>query len=175
MLYKNTNEIFFSKKIIDKILTGQNVALICDAGTPSISDPGFRIIRECRRRSIQVIPVPGPTAAIAALSASGLPTNGFLFIGFLSFKKNIRMKFFKTYSNFNYTILFYESCHRTIGFIQDLVSVIGQNRIICVAREITKIHESFYIGTVKEVLALLGKSIVKGEIVIIISSRKFKL
>src|SRR5690606_11290579 len=120
--------------------------VVSDAGTPALSDPGFRLVRACRRRGLPVVPVPGPSAVTAVLSASGLPTNGFLFVGFLPAKSAARISFFDRYRNFDYTIALYESCHRIDKAVDGIVATLGAGRVICVAKEVTKIHETFLVG-----------------------------
>ena len=116
----------------------------------------------------------GPCAAITALSASGMPTNGFLFVGFLPNKSSARRNFFEKYKNFEYSIIFYESCHRIQKFIEDAYLVLSGNRTVCVAKEITKLHESFITGELSEVLEKIKQTPQKGEFVIIIAPQSFQ-
>ncbi len=118
---------------------GKSIALVTDAGTPALSDPGFRLVRACRRRGLPVVPVPGPSALTAVLSASGLPTNGFLFVGFLPAKSAARIAFLEKYRDFDYTLALYESCHRIDKFAAEIVEKLGPARVICIAKEVTKI------------------------------------
>ena len=173
--YWDKNECQKTIILIQKIKAGKSIALVVDAGTPTVSDPGFRIVRECRRKKLPIVPIPGPCALIVALSASGLPTNSFLFVGFLPPKKSARKNFFKKYKDFEYTIIIYESCHRIIKFILDLLSVLGENRIICICREITKLHENYLIGTASKVASDIMNKNKKGEFVVLIAPKTFEL
>ncbi len=154
---------------------GKSIALISDAGTPAISDPGFRLVRECRLRNLPVIPIPGPSAVVAALSASGLPTNGFLYAGFLPPKSAARRRFLETYREFPFTICLYESSHRIEKLMKELVDVLGPTRSICLSKEITKRHETFLTGEAAEVLGRFEKMSGKGEFVLMIAPSDFKL
>jgi 16S rRNA (cytidine1402-2'-O)-methyltransferase len=132
-------------------------------------------VRECRRRELPVIPVPGPSALIAVLSASGLPTNGFLFVGFLPPKSAARIAFFEKYRDFSYTVVLYESCHRIEKAMTELVRTLGEERIICVAKEVTKLHEAFFVGTASDLQSRLAKASLKGEFVLLIAPSSFEL
>src|SRR3954471_11115659 len=116
--YHEHNETAAAAQLADQIAAGKSVAVVSDAGTPGLSDPGFRVVRECRRRGLPVVPVPGPSALTTVLSASGLPTNGFLFVGFLPPKSAARIAFFNRYRDFEYTLVLYESCHRIDKAVQ---------------------------------------------------------
>lgn len=129
-------------KILEHIEQGESVALISDAGTPLISDPGFHLVREARARGVKVIPVPGPCAAIAALSASGLPTDKFTFEGFLPAKAEARLNRLAGLRHEARTMIFYEAPHRLMPTLEALVEAFGENRFGVVARELTKKHES---------------------------------
>ncbi len=153
-------------EIIGKILSGLSVALITDAGTPGISDPGYTLVRDAIESNVEVIPIPGPTAFVAALSASGLRTDRFLFEGFLPLKKGRQTKL-RSLSNEQRTIVFYESPHRIEKTLKELGSCLGDRKCV-VARELTKIHESFYRGTLLQILDLIDKSEKRGEFVIIV-------
>lgn len=173
--YHDSNEKSQAFKIADLLQGGASVALVCDAGTPTLSDPGFRLVRECRKRQFQVIPVPGASALIAALSASGLPTHGFFFAGFLQPKSSKRTQFFKEHAGCEYPVILYESCHRIGSFLEDLKEVLGSDRYISVGREITKLHETFFVGRVGEVAMQLKPSLHRGEFVVIIAPSDFQL
>jgi 16S rRNA (cytidine1402-2'-O)-methyltransferase len=175
LAYHEHNEVEIADRLADALAAGQSLALVSDAGTPGLSDPGFRLVRACRRRGLPVVPVPGPSAAIAALSASGLPTNGFLFVGFLPPKTSARTAFFERQRAFDYTIVLYESCHRIVQAVDDLVAVLGAERVICVAREVTKLHETFLVGPAADVQARLAQSSRKGEFVVLIAPAGFAL
>ena len=172
--YRDDNEQKQISLILSLINDGYSVCLTTDAGTPCISDPGYRIVNACRKNNIQIEVLTGPCAAITALSASGMPTNGFLFVGFLSNKSSARRNFFEKYKNFEYSIIFYESCHRIQKFIEDAYLVLGGNRTICVAKEITKLHELFITGKLYEALEKIKQTPQKGEFVIIIAPQSFQ-
>ena len=173
--YHEHNEVRQAFNIACLIEAGNTVSLVSDSGTPTVSDPGFRLVRECRRRGLSVVPLPGPSAHITALSASGLPSDGFLFVGFLPSKASARQKFFKEFGDFEYTLVLYESCHRITKFIDDLVDVLGPDRTICVARELTKIHETFHIGSADTVREQMQKNSLKGEFVVLVAKKGFQL
>ena len=171
--YHDHNETEAAEQLAEQIAQGRSVAVVSDAGTPGLSDPGFRIVRACRRRKLPVIPVPGPSALITVLSAAGLPTNGFLFAGFLPPKTAARTAFLQKYHEFDYTLALYESCHRIDKFAAEIVQVLGPDRVICIAKEVTKIHETFLVGLSAEVLARLEKMSLKGEFVVLIAPKDF--
>jgi len=173
--YHEHNEIEAAEKLADQLAAGKSVAVVSDAGTPALSDPGFRIVRACRRRGLPVVPVPGPSALTAVLSASGLPTNGFLYVGFLPPKSAARTAFFARYRDFDYTIALYESCHRIDKAVAEIVETLGPERVICLAKEVTKLHETFFVGGAGEVQARLAKANRKGEFVLLIAPRDFVL
>ena len=173
--YHEHNESEASERLIERLAAGASIALVSDAGTPGLSDPGFRLVRACRRRGLPVVPVPGPSALTAALSASGLPTNGFLFAGFLAPKTSARTGFYERHRDFEYTIALYESCHRIEKAVADIVATLGESRVICVAKELTKLHETFLVGTAADVQARLAKTSLKGEFVLLIAPADFVL
>lgn len=173
--YHDHNETEAADRLADQLAAGKSIALVSDAGTPAISDPGFRLVRACRRRNLPVIPVPGPSALTAVLSASGLPTNGFLYVGFLPPKSAARVAFFDKYRDFDYTLALYESCHRIDKAVEEIVSTLGDARVICVAKEVTKLHETFLVGPAADVRARLAKLSLKGEFVLLIAPTTFTL
>ena len=173
--YHDHNETAAAERLAEEITAGKSVAIVCDAGTPALSDPGFRLTRACHRRKLPVVPVPGPSALTAALSASGLPTNGFLYAGFLAPKTAARQNFLTKYQDFEYTLALYESCHRIAKFSADIIAVLGPDRVICVAKEITKIHEKFLVGTAQDVNDRLLSMSLKGEFVVLIAPASFSL
>jgi 16S rRNA (cytidine1402-2'-O)-methyltransferase len=173
--YHEHNETDAAERLAALLAAGKSIAVVSDAGTPGLSDPGFRIVRACRRRSLPVVPVPGASALLAVLSASGLPTNGFLFVGFLPPKTSARTAFFEKYRGFDYTVALYESCHRIDKAVEDIVATLGGERVICVAKEVTKLHETFFVGTAATVQAQLAKSSLKGEFVLLIAPGDFTL
>jgi 16S rRNA (cytidine1402-2'-O)-methyltransferase len=171
--YHEHNETEAAERLAEAIALGKSVAVVSDAGTPGLSDPGFRVVRACRRRNLPVVPVPGPSALLAVLSAAGLPTNGFLFVGFLPAKSAARIAFLQKYRDFDYTLALYESCHRIEKFVAEIVETLGPDRVICVAKEVTKLHETFLVGLAAEVQARLGKLSLKGEFVVLIAPKEF--
>lgn len=169
------NEAVSAAGIAEKIAAGAHVALVCDAGTPTLSDPGFRVVRECRRRGLTVEPIPGACALIAALSASGLPTNAFAFHGFLPPKTAARRRFLEENRDAKMTLAVYESCHRIRAFAEEIAETLGAARVVCFARELTKLHETVLTGTISEILPrLVGKNL-KGEFVVLIAPADFAL
>ena len=173
--YHEHNEQEAAERIAALVASGKSVALATDAGTPGLSDPGFRAVRACRRRSLPVVPVPGPVAFAAVLCASGLPTNGFLFAGFLPPKTSARTAFYAKYRDFEYTIALYESCHRIDKAVDDIAAVLGPERVVCVAKEVTKLHETFWVGPVGGVRERLAKASLKGEFTVLIAPASFQL
>lgn len=173
--YHDHNEQASAAGIADKIAAGAHIALVCDAGTPTLSDPGFRVVRECRRRGLAVETIPGPCALIAALSASGLPTNAFAFHGFLVPKTSARRKFLEENREAKMTLAVYESCHRIRAFAEEILELLGNDRVVCFARELTKLHETILTGTIGEILPkMVGKNL-KGEFVVLIAPADFEL
>jgi 16S rRNA (cytidine1402-2'-O)-methyltransferase len=173
--YHEHNETEAAERLAEALASGRSVALATDAGTPGLSDPGFRLVRACRRRGIPVVPVPGPAAFAAVLSASGLPTNGFLFAGFLTPKSSARLAFLGKHRDFEYTIALYESCHRIDKAVDDIVTALGPDRVICVAKELTKLHETFWVGAASEVRAKLATASLKGEFTLLIAPSDYRL
>ena len=166
--YREENEKTKCVEIAEQIESGQNIALISDAGYPCISDPGFRLVRECHRKNLKVIPIPGPNAALTALAASGLPTHQFTYLGFLPKKTAQVRKTFLTWSNFEGSIIVYESKYKIEKSLNILMEVYGEERYICLARELTKAHESIITGSVREVLQKQSKASGKGEFTLVI-------
>ncbi|SHK71809.1 16S rRNA (cytidine1402-2'-O)-methyltransferase [Marinobacter antarcticus] len=143
------------KSILDQLLAGADVALISDAGTPLISDPGYVLVREARAEGVRVSPIPGPCALVAALSAAGLPTDRFLFVGFLPAKRTGRRTALDELRKEISTLVFYESPHRILDTVSDIMEVMGAHREIVLGREITKTFETFYSGEAAQVLSAL--------------------
>ena len=173
--YREENELLRAPQLCQRIAEGASVALVSDAGMPAISDPGFRLVRACRKANLPVTSTPGATAAATALALSGLPSDGFLFVGFLPPKSAARKRFFQQWQDFEYTIILYESCHRIEKFLRDLVEVLGDTRTISLARELTKLHETVWTGPAAEVLNKLQAGSKKGEFVIAIAKADFEL
>lgn len=165
------NEFERSQHIIDRLARGESVALISDAGTPLISDPGYKLVRAIIEAGYKVVPVPGASAVIAALSVAGLPTDRFFFEGFLASKSTARTKQMASLANFPHTWVFYESSHRILASLEDLASVLGGERYIVVARELTKTFETLLRGKVAEVIAQVkaDDNQQKGEFVVMVS------
>lgn len=156
---------------VDKIMAyledGKDVALVSDAGTPGISDPGYVLIQAALEAGVSVVPIPGASAVITALCASGLPTDKYLYLGFLPVKKG-RQTLFKKIADSEHTVVFYESPHRLRKTLEQLSGFTGADRRVVVAKELTKIHETYYRGTLSEVLRELPEK-VKGEYVVMVA------
>ncbi|HVU36033.1 MAG TPA: 16S rRNA (cytidine(1402)-2'-O)-methyltransferase [Opitutaceae bacterium] len=173
--YHEHNETEAAERLAEQLSAGRSIAVVSDAGTPAISDPGFRVVRACRKRGLPVVPVPGANAVAVVLSASGLPTNGFLFVGFLPPKSSARTAFFEKYRDFEYTLALYESCHRIDKAVAEILATLGPTRVICVAKEVTKLHEAFLVGPAADVQARLAKTSLKGEFVLLVAPGEFTL
>lgn len=173
--YHEHNETEAAEKLAGLVAEGRSIAVVSDAGTPALSDPGFRVVRACRRRGLPVVPVPGPSALTAVLSASGLPSNGFLYVGFLPPKSAARIAFCEKYRDFPYTLALFESCHRIDKAVDEIVATLGPARVICVAKEVTKLHETFLVGPAADVQGRLAKTNLKGEFVVLIAPPDFVL
>src|SRR6266404_1361952 len=168
--YHEHNEMTKAAELIVNLETGAKIALVTDAGMPGISDPGFRLIALAIRHHVPVVPIPGASAFLAALVASGLPTDSFRFSGFLPAKSGQRRKLFESVRESPRTQVFYEAPHRVLETLADVVEVLGDDRHVVVAREVTKIHEEFLRGRAVEVLEeLKGRGDVKGEITLLIA------
>ena len=157
------NEINKTPQLITHLKNGLNIALICDAGTPSISDPGYNLVTAVAKEQINVIPIPGCSAAIAGLSVSGLPTDSFLFLGFLSKKQQKQKQALEAIKNQSATLIFYESPRRIKNLIATMINILGDRKAF-LAREITKLHEEYIRCNLTDILkALEKKETVKGE------------
>jgi len=165
--YYHPRESQKTPQIISQLKKGKDVALVTDSGTPGISDPGYPLIREAIARGIQIIPIPGAAALTAALSASGLPTHRFIFLGFPSPKKEATKKLLSSLKNEKPTLVFYLPTRRLSSFLETALETLG-NRPAVVARELTKIHEEFIRGTVGELVSSLKKRELKGEATVLI-------
>ncbi|MDP3399096.1 MAG: 16S rRNA (cytidine(1402)-2'-O)-methyltransferase [Bacteroidales bacterium] len=165
------NEHKSVEKITEKILSGMNIALISDAGTPGISDPGFLLVRECRERGIEVETLPGATAFVPALVNSGFPADRFCFEGFLPMKKG-RQTRLKELAAESRTMIFYESPYRLVKTLSQLAEFLGQEREAAVSREISKFHEENRRGTLLELANWYSANEPKGEIVIVVSAKR---
>jgi 16S rRNA (cytidine1402-2'-O)-methyltransferase len=168
--YHEHNEMTKAAELIVDLEGGAKIALVTDAGMPGISDPGFRLIALAIRHHVPVIPIPGASAFLAALVASGLPTDSFRFSGFLPSKAGQRRKLLESVKASPRTQVFYEAPHRLLETLTDVVQVLGEDRHVVVAREVTKIHEEFLRGRAENVLKLLNsRGSVKGEITLLIA------
>lgn len=167
------NEGEKSEQLIAKLLAGESIALISDAGTPLISDPGYPLVRLARTRQITVTPIPGPCAIITALSAAGVPCDSFTFVGFLPAKHAARKSKLESLKNEPHTLIFYESTHRIMDCLVDLIEVYGSDTELCLAKELTKTFERFELGTAAEVQnwLLADPNHIKGEFVLIVPPR----
>jgi 16S rRNA (cytidine1402-2'-O)-methyltransferase len=157
--------------IIEKIKSGTKVALISDAGTPGISDPGYLIVRTCIQNNIEIDCLPGPTAFVPALINSGIPSDKFIFEGFLPVKKGRKTRL-EILSREERTIIFYESPHKILKTLNDFLIHFGSNRKVSISRELTKIYEETIRGTIHSVLESLTEKSIKGEIVVIVEGYK---
>lgn len=171
--YWSEKEKVKAEEIINRLKSGLSIALISDAGTPGISDPGSLLIRRAIDEAIDIIPVPGPSAFVVALSVSGLPTDEFVFVGFLPQKKSQRQKKLKELSFLQMTLIFYEAPHRLIESLLDMLEILG-NRKVSLIKEITKIHEEIIRGDIKEVTEILKNKKIAGEYVIVVEGMKEK-
>ena len=154
-------------QIITRINGGENIALVSDAGTPAISDPGFKLVRAAIQNSIKVEAIPGPSAAITALAVAGLPTDQFTFVGFLPDKEGKRLSKLTELAKINHTIVFYVSKWKIKKVIEDMLKIFG-DRIAVMCRELTKVHEDIKRGTLSELLTYVSSKEVKGEVTLIV-------
>ena len=164
--YFEHNKNYKIPQLISQLNKGKDLALISDAGTPSISDPGYRIVRQAINNDIEIVSIPGASAVLAALVSSGVPTDRFLFEGFLPTKKG-RLKRIERIKDFDGTLIYYESPHRLVKSLKQFSEILG-NRPAVVARELTKIHEEIKRGSLIELLSFYSEKKVKGECVILI-------
>ncbi len=165
--YYEHNAAMRSSLLIRHLEDGETIALVSDAGTPAISDPGEDIVEECIRRGIEVLPVPGPCAFVCALTVSGFSTKRFSFIGFLPAKQNERKKELESIKHREETLIFYEAPHRLLKTLSDMCEVFGEERQVSVSREITKKFEEHIRGSLSQVLTHFENNPVKGEFVIV--------
>lgn len=156
--------------LLERLQQGESIALISDAGTPLISDPGYHLVREAREKGIRVIPIPGPCAAIVALSAAGLPTDSFVFEGFLPVKATARTVSLEQLRNESRTLIFYEAPHRILETLEAMQTVFGDERRVVIARELTKKFETIQSGTLAEIVAWVknDSNQQRGEIVLLV-------
>ncbi|MCU1220953.1 MAG: hypothetical protein JWN42_2150 [Candidatus Angelobacter sp.] len=166
--YHEHNEAARAEELVAKLELGLNVAQVSDAGMPGISDPGYRVIKLAIERGVQVVPIPGASALVAALAASGLPTESFQFLGFLPAKSGQRRTMLETLRQAEHTTVVYEAPHRITETMKDIVELLGRERPVVLARELTKIHEEFIRGTAEQVLHHIQKHELKGEMTLLI-------
>jgi 16S rRNA (cytidine1402-2'-O)-methyltransferase len=168
--YHEHNELTRSAELIMDLNQGKSIALVSDAGTPSVSDPGYRLVQLAIRHKLPVIPVPGPSAFLSALVASGLPADSFVFRGFLPVKITQRRKLLEEIKQSPWTQLFYEAPHRLLGTLEEIADVLGPQRRVVVAREVTKLYEEFVRGAAAEVLTTFKRrQEIRGEITLLIA------
>ena len=168
--FHDHNEKSQYMKIIEKLKDGLNIALISDAGTPLINDPGFNLVRSAKQENINVVPIPGPSSPIAALSASGLPADSFTFLGFVPTKDSDRINFLEKLKYSSETSIFFESPSRILKTTKLIKEIFGSKRNVCLAKEISKIHETIITGDIDEIIHYLQESPdhQKGEFVVLI-------
>jgi 16S rRNA (cytidine1402-2'-O)-methyltransferase len=168
------NERERTAKLLERLQKGESIALISDAGTPLISDPGYYLVREARAKGLRVTPVPGACAAIAALSAAGVATDRFVFEGFLPAKSGARLQRLKDVSLESRTLVFYEAPHRIVDLLTAMLEVWGADKQIVIARELTKMYETISSGNLEEMLDFVKKDLnqQKGEMVVIVAGEK---
>ena len=167
--YHEHNRMIRVPELVAKLQQGLAIALVSDAGMPGISDPGYELVKACAEEGFTVVPIPGASAVIAALSASGLPSDRFIFEGFLPAKSQARRTHLESLQSESRTIVFYESPHRLRATLQDLADVLGGDRKITLARELTKLHEEFWRGTTAEAIELHTKREPQGEYTIVVA------
>jgi len=165
--YHIHNEHRVLENIVQRLSDGEEMALVSDAGTPSVSDPGFLLVRECLKSNIPVETLPGPTAFVPALINSGFPSDRFFFEGFLPHKKG-RQTRLKELAQLSHTLIIYESPHRLVKTLEQIAEVLGSERPVSISRELTKIHEETIRGSLTEVSQYFKDKTVKGEIVIVV-------
>lgn len=165
------NEHLVLQHLVNQLMEGKTMALVSDAGTPGISDPGFLLVRECVKVGVKVECLPGATAFVPALVNSGLPANRFVFEGFLPQKKG-RQTMFKKLAEEERTMIFYESPHRLVKTLEDMIQYFGADRLCSVSRELSKLYEENARGTLQEVCEHFKKKEVKGEIVMVVAGKE---
>ncbi len=170
--YHEHNEAAAAAELVGRLQGGAELALISDAGTPLVSDPGYRLVSAARAAGIEVIAIPGPSAALAALSVSGLPSDRFVFEGFLPARAQARRERLRTLAADSRTLVIYESSHRLTDCLEDLDKVLGAERRICLARELTKLHEQTVCGSARELLIWLAADAHRrrGEFVLLVAA-----
>lgn len=172
--YHEHNEVEKSAKLLKELKNGKNVALVSDAGTPSVSDPGWRLVNLSIQSGVDVVPVPGPSAVISALVVSGLPTDTFVFLGFLPKTAARKKRLLENIREYRHTLIFYESPRRLKRTMNVLLETLGE-RNVCVAREMTKLHEEAIRGTTSEVISVLSqRESLRGEVTVVVDGSREK-
>jgi 16S rRNA (cytidine1402-2'-O)-methyltransferase len=167
--YHEHNEMTRAPELVIKLEEGNNIALVSDAGMPVVSDPGFRLVHLAVRHNIAVVPVPGASAFVAALAASGMPVDNFRFLGFLPSKKAARRKALEELKTATKTLVFYEAPHRVLEMLRDVGEILGDREVV-LAREVTKVHEEFLRGTVSGLLEGAKGKTMRGEITLLVGT-----
>ena len=167
--YHEHNEEQRAEQLLEKLRSGLRLALISDAGTPCIADPGYRLISKCRAADIDVVAVPGASALVSALSISGLPTDAFSFVGFVPAKAQARRQFFTDLMTIQHTVACYETPHRLLKCLSDIKAVCGGDKKLVIARELTKRHEEIFSGSVTAAQESFSTRVVKGELVLLLA------
>lgn len=166
--YHQFNESSRASRLLQLLQEGKDIALVSDSGTPLLSDPGYEIVSSCRREGVTVVPIPGPSAAIAALTGSGLPAENYFFAGFLPSRDLQRKRKLKELAGIPATLVFFEAPHRLLPSLKDMAAILGA-RTACIARELTKIHEEFLRGSLPELIQMLqNRPRIQGEITVVI-------
>ncbi len=172
--YHEHNEKEKAEELVTLLESGKNIALVSDAGTPGVSDPGYRLVKLASEKGVEVISIPGPSAAIAALSVSGLPTSSFAFFGFLPRSEKKRKEFLKEILEYPNTLIFYESPNKVLKTLSNILETLG-DRQVSVSRELTKMFEENLRGTVSKVIGALGeKKSIKGEFTIVVEGNSIR-
>ena len=172
MAFHDHNERKKTKIIVDEIDSGKSIALISDAGTPLISDPGYFLVAQAKKEGIDVIPIPGPSALISAISVSGMASDSFTFFGFLPSKQSARVKFLQKRTSLNETSIYYESPKRILATLKDMLAIFGRGREVCLAKELTKSFETIHTDLIPNLIEYLTSdpNHQKGEFVILVSA-----
>lgn len=170
--YHEHNKAESGKRILERLLAGESCAVVTDAGTPAISDPGEDLVRLCTQEGVTVTAIPGPCAAITALSISGLATGRFTFEGFLSVNKKSRREHLDSLREERRTMIFYEAPHKLLATLEDLLEAFGPERKICLCRELTKLHEEALRMTVSQAVSYYGETSPRGEYVLIVDGKQ---
>ncbi len=169
--YHDHNESSRTPQLLKRLEAGEKIALLADAGTPLISDPGYRLVRACREAGICVVPIPGPSAAIAALSVSGVPSDRFCFAGFPARRGSARKRQLKALAELEQTLIFYLSPHRLVSELEDLAETLGDREAFLI-REMTKLHETAYFGRLNTILEDVRSEETRGEYTLVVAGAK---